>query len=1139
MTATSVDAVLRYVRTLFAGRKAEGQTDQQLLQTFLSKPDEAVFATLLARHGPMVLGVCRRILHDEHLAEDAFQATFMTLAHESRAIRKRQSLGSWLHGVALRLARKAKAAAIRGQRPDPRSHSWAAPDPQAEASWREAQQILDDELHCLPDTYRLPLVLCYLEGLTRDEAAARLGWTAGKLKGLLERGRERLRCRLTRRGVTLASAASGVLLADTALSATVPPLLVVGTVQAGVRYAAGSALGACGIPPAVAALAKEGLTMMATKKLALTLAFALITCVITPGVGILGLSIANSGNAVERADGATNRETSPTIPAQTEHKAAKEKTDARLLGHWEIVSVKSGNPTVEAWFSNAETIHFGKETKLREHLILRKTNIVWKDGKVFALDYAVTQAGNSQAIDMVLPLPRGDRTDKDEQTYRGLYTVDDSTLKICVSPRPERRPKDFDFKQGKNRVLFVLKRPSQQKPDGNEAKPHANDDWQPYAKNRLIAVDIERCLYEVKGEKRFLMAVRLTNQTEVDVGVDVRGRHGFIYPNQWGVHDTNVREIVDERRIKHALPDKDKVRGDFQAGLLTRIPAGKSVVAFTEFNASGRADVDRSKGKFFIVSMNGLVTATDGKAVETIPCEAEVVLPFPVRWKTRPAERGNAKKDGLSLTIGLDKKRYRLSDEVKLSFKLKNETTKDLFVGDGWLAPKYHEAGPGRHFEVHITADRKSSLTFWTGMLTEGQTAGIRKVFKLKPGETFEGTIRISAGAEKDAEFAKRLHELRGGSLEDNQTRKKHVLGKDGRKYTLTLRYQVNPDSHGVHDPPAGFKEKLLWKGKVTSIPVEFEITDDPVPDPKQGPKSIRLPHEGSRISVAFSPDGKYLATGGQDNRIRLWHVATGKPALSIAAHRAPAGVSRLAFFPDGKTLASGSWAGDGTVKLWDVATGKESRLVGQDKGGIGFLAVSPNGKLLAWGNGGKIHIHYAVADKEAACLSIRSAVDSVAFSPDGATLASANGDGTVRLWELATSKAIRDFPARQSTATGSQAVAFSPDGKTLASAGREVTLWEVATGKEQAKLGESGEGVFYIAFSPNGRWLAAATYKALRLWNVATGKEARHWDEHVRSVAFSPDSKLLAFGSDGGATIVSIDGAAAPDPNNRKASPK
>jgi RNA polymerase sigma factor (sigma-70 family) len=266
MPGNAVDVLLRQLRTFIAGPKAEGQSDRHLLEQFLSQRDEASFAALLERHGPMVLGVCRRVLYDEHLAEDAFQATFLILARKAGTIHKRRSVGSWLHGVALRLARKAKTEALRFKRPDPRSKSLSAVDPQAEASWHEAQEVLDDELQRLPDRYRLPLILCYLQGLTRDEAAVQLGWTAGRLKGLLDRGRDQLRSQLLRRGVTLSAAGAATLLADTVLSATVPPLLAVSTIHAAARLAVGATLAACGISAPVVALTEGGLGMMASKK---------------------------------------------------------------------------------------------------------------------------------------------------------------------------------------------------------------------------------------------------------------------------------------------------------------------------------------------------------------------------------------------------------------------------------------------------------------------------------------------------------------------------------------------------------------------------------------------------------------------------------------------------------------------------------------------------------------------------------------------------------------------------------------------------------------------------------------------------------------------------------------------------------
>src|SRR5262249_37460559 len=153
--------------------------------------DETAFAALVRRHGPMVLGVCGRVLHSHHAAEDVFQATFLVLARKARSIRKHDSVASWLHGVAQRLALRAKADTMRRQINEPgagaRSRAGArsadrAPGPPTEASWREFCAFLDEELGRLAACYRAPLVLCYLESRTRDEAARQLGWSLRTLE---------------------------------------------------------------------------------------------------------------------------------------------------------------------------------------------------------------------------------------------------------------------------------------------------------------------------------------------------------------------------------------------------------------------------------------------------------------------------------------------------------------------------------------------------------------------------------------------------------------------------------------------------------------------------------------------------------------------------------------------------------------------------------------------------------------------------------------------------------------------------------------------------------------------------------------------------------------------------------------------
>jgi hypothetical protein len=216
------------------------------------------------------------------------------------------------------------------------------------------------------------------------------------------------------------------------------------------------------------------------------------------------------------------------------------------------------------------------------------------------------------------------------------------------------------------------------------------------------------------------------------------------------------------------------------------------------------------------------------------PVEIEIVEPGK---KLPPAAVQTSTKvvhKGLALSIRLDKKAFQPEDVIDLRFTLRNVSDRAFYVGDGYLGQDYQEVGPKRHFEIHATPAGEKPLTFWSGMGTEGHTLGIRKVFKLVPGETYDGVIRLSAGAKKDKDFASIHHEERGGSFA-TKADKRHVMGVDAGRYSIALIYQVDPETHGVHLPPEEFKDQLLWKGSITSEALNLEIIRPP--PAKEGPK--------------------------------------------------------------------------------------------------------------------------------------------------------------------------------------------------------------------------------------------------------------------------------------------------------------
>lgn len=214
----------------------EETSDAQLIDRFVNQRDESAFATLVRRHGPMVLAVCQRVLMDSHDAEDAFQATFLVFARKANSLTRRERVASWLYGVAYRIARKARVVSVSRRSVQMDFRDVPGPEQVQDLAWRELQLVLDEEVEHLPAKYRDPIVLCYLKGLTYAAAALSLGVPAGTVAGRLDRAREMLRCRLTRRGLALSAGLLGTLLTQHTASAAVAPSMVQATVVAGLAF---------------------------------------------------------------------------------------------------------------------------------------------------------------------------------------------------------------------------------------------------------------------------------------------------------------------------------------------------------------------------------------------------------------------------------------------------------------------------------------------------------------------------------------------------------------------------------------------------------------------------------------------------------------------------------------------------------------------------------------------------------------------------------------------------------------------------------------------------------------------------------------------------------------------------------------
>jgi RNA polymerase sigma factor (sigma-70 family) len=285
MAPRILGGVLRHLHKLTGGLPGEDVSDGQLLEQFVNRREERAFAELLSRHGPLVLGVCRRVLRQAQDAEDAFQATFLILAKKAASIRRPEALATWLYEVAYRVALKARAEASRRRLLNPQEQTMPPLDPLAAAASQELRAILDEELHRLPEKYRAPLVLCYLQGQSNEEAARRLGWTKGTVSGRLARARDLLRGRLARRGLALAAGVLVPALAETGAGAAVPAALAETTTRAAVHFGAGGAAAGLVSPP-VATLTEGVLKTMFLTKLKLAVVMAAFLCGVGLGAGV-------------------------------------------------------------------------------------------------------------------------------------------------------------------------------------------------------------------------------------------------------------------------------------------------------------------------------------------------------------------------------------------------------------------------------------------------------------------------------------------------------------------------------------------------------------------------------------------------------------------------------------------------------------------------------------------------------------------------------------------------------------------------------------------------------------------------------------------------------------------------------------
>ncbi len=317
MNNGSMHGAIRELDTLFNEGAVGMLSDGQLMDRFVEQRDASAFEAILERYGPLVWGVCRRVLRDHHDAEDAFQATFLVLARKAASVMPREKLGNWLYGVAFQTAMNAKAT--RAKRRVRELPAWAIIEPYA-VSHEHAEELLsrlDREMARLPEKYRLPTILCELEGKTHRQAAEQLGWPVGTVSGRLSRAKALLASRLSRPATPLSVGALCALLAQDVARAAMPARLIQSTAQAASLSTAGKAVTAGVVSAEVAALTGKVLKTMLIKKLTLTTPMLLAVFALALG----GSSLALRAGATEPrslTNGAQNLKDQPKPSAASD-----------------------------------------------------------------------------------------------------------------------------------------------------------------------------------------------------------------------------------------------------------------------------------------------------------------------------------------------------------------------------------------------------------------------------------------------------------------------------------------------------------------------------------------------------------------------------------------------------------------------------------------------------------------------------------------------------------------------------------------------------------------------------------------------------------------------------------------------------